>query len=108
MPQDDALNEPTVPFLPPAETDEDYRLAMDLGGGGGGPDETPKRRGRVHRRKEWTCEPEFQVNQGVTPHNVKIDPLNEWDLPWQDYDPSDENDGDDYSDLQLPPGWPHE
>lgn len=87
--------------VPPAETNPDYSLAMDLGGG---PDETP----RGHRRKEWTCEPDFQTSQGVTPHNVKVDPMDEWNLPWQDYDPRDEHDGDDYSDLQLPPGWPHQ
>ena len=104
---DDPLNERTFSF-PPAETNPDYSLAMDLGGGG--PDETLEQHGpgRGHRRKEWTCEPDFQTSQGVTPHNVKVDPMDEWNLPWQDYDPRDEHDGDDYSDLQLPPGWPHQ
>lgn len=99
MQQDDAPNEPTSAF-PPAETDRDYGLAMDIGAGGGRP-------GRPRGyRKEWTCEPVFQKSQGVVPHNVKIDPLDEWTLPW-DYDVNDENDGDTYEDLIPPANWPY-
>lgn len=101
MQQDDALNGPTLAF-PPAETDQDQGLAMVLGEG---PDKKPR---KLRRRKEWVCEPDFQMSQGVVPHNIKVDPLKEWELPYQEYDPSDEDDRDDYSDLQLPPGWPHQ
>lgn len=107
---DNALDEPTLGFTP-AETDGDNLLVMEQGGGG--PDQQPAKprggRGRVHHRKEWTCEPDFQMSQGVTPHNVQIDPLDEWNLPWQPYDPKDEIefDKEDYSDLIPPPNWPY-
>ncbi|MCJ1461542.1 hypothetical protein MMC07_000139 [Pseudocyphellaria aurata] len=99
MQQDDAPNEPTSAF-PPAEMDGHYSIAMDIGAGG-------KRPGRPRGyRKEWTCEPEFQMSQGVVPHNVKIDPLDERIVPWQDYDEKDEDDGDTYEDLIPPHDWP--
>lgn len=100
---DALLNEPMSAFPAGPETGGgDNRVAMDLGNG---PDKKPKKGSR--RRKEWTCEPDFQKSQGVVPHNIKFDPLNEWDLEWQDYDPRDEVDGDTYSDLILPSWWPN-
>lgn len=95
-------------ILPPssatAEEDDFRNIAMELGG----TREDKPTKGQQGRggRAEWTCSPEFELDQGGNPRQRPPKPgevIDDMQPPeWSPWRPSDEEEKDDYNDLQVP------